>query len=298
MTSLLPRVKARVVLHAHRRVRGLLEGEYAAVTTGRGTDFTDLREYVRGDDVKDLDWKASARTGALLVKRFTAERKHHVLLVVATGRGLAAHAEVGTPKRDLAVTVAGVVGWLAVQHGDLVGLLHGDADGVHGLPPRGGELHVERALEQVHEACSPYAAAGDLVALLRHVARTVRCRTILLLVCEDEEPTPEVVALLRRLAVQHEVLVASLGDLDPTTVPAGSAAYDVDVAGGAGALPAWLRDDPVLAAELADEATARHGRLDEALARLGIAHERVVDADGAVRSVLALLQQHRHARGR
>ncbi len=88
--SHLARVKARLSIHAHRKVRGLLEGEYAAIQVGRGIDFNDLREYVRGDDVKDIDWKASARTRMLLVRRYVAERKHTVVLAVSTGRSMAA----------------------------------------------------------------------------------------------------------------------------------------------------------------------------------------------------------------
>ena len=112
MPGHVPRIKARLALQAHRRVRGLLEGEYAAVQTGRGMEFNDLREYVRGDDVKDLDWKASARTGEMLVKRFVAVRRHTVLLVVSTGRSMAAANALHVSKRDLAVEVAGLVGWL------------------------------------------------------------------------------------------------------------------------------------------------------------------------------------------
>ena len=81
MTSFVPRLKARLALPAHRKVSGLLEGEFASMQTGRGMEFNDLREYVRGDDVKDLDWKASARTGEMLVKRYVAVRRHTVLLV-------------------------------------------------------------------------------------------------------------------------------------------------------------------------------------------------------------------------
>ena len=60
------------------------------IQVGRGIDFNDLREYVRGDDVKDIDWKASARTRMLLVRRYVAERKHTVVLAVSTGRSMAA----------------------------------------------------------------------------------------------------------------------------------------------------------------------------------------------------------------
>ena len=90
MPGHVPRVKARLALHSNRKVRGLLDGEYASAQTGRGMEFNDLREYVRGDDVKDLDWKASARSGQLLIERYVAVRKHTVLLVVSTGRSMAA----------------------------------------------------------------------------------------------------------------------------------------------------------------------------------------------------------------
>src|SRR3546814_4874211 len=89
-----------MTIHAHRKVRGLLEGEYASLQTGRSMDFNDLREYVRGDDVKDIDWKASARSRALLVKRYAAARKHNIMLVASTGRSMAAMNDLNVPKRS------------------------------------------------------------------------------------------------------------------------------------------------------------------------------------------------------
>ena len=302
MTAHLTRIKARLSIHAHRKVRGLLEGEYAAIHAGRGIDFNDLREYVRGDDVKDIDWKASARSRQLLVKRYVAERKHTVVLCVSTGRTMAALAGVGgssappTSKRDLAVFVAGVTGYLAVQHGDVIGLVHGDADSQRGSRPGSGELHLERLLGTVHDAITPDGPPGDLSALLRHVARTIRRRTILLVVTDEPVLTDEQVMLLRRLAVQHEVLFVSVGDLDPTSsAMAGRRLLDVD----AGAeVPGWLRRDAQLHRELAalvaDQAQEMRRRLDQ----LGIVQEQVGDLDGAVSAIFRLLERHRHARRR
>lgn len=302
MTAHLTRIKARLSIHAHRKVRGLLEGEYAAIHAGRGIDFNDLREYVRGDDVKDIDWKASARSRQLLVKRYVAERKHTVLLCVSTGRSMAALGGVGpgsavpTSKRELAVFVAGVTGYLAVQHGDIIGLVHGDAARQHAARPGSGELHLERLLGTVHDAIGPDGPPGDLTALLRHVVRTVRRRTILLLVTDEPAVTEEQAMLLRRLAVQHEVLFLTVGDLDPTTsAMAGSRLLDID----AGAeVPAWLRRDAQLHRELAtlvaDQAHEMRRRLDQ----LGIVQEQVHDLDGAVTAIFRLLERHRHARRR
>lgn len=296
MPAHLPRIKARLSIHAHRKVRGLLEGEYAAVHVGRGIDFNDLREYVRGDDVKDIDWKASARSRQLLVKRYVAERKHTVLLCVSTGRSMAALNDVAVSKRELAVFVSGLVGLLAVQHGDLVSLVHGDAAGQHGERPRGGELHLERLLATVHDAITPAGAPADLTALLRHVVRTVRRRTLLVVVCDDTFIPEESADLLRRLTVQHEVLLLGIGDLDPTRPEvADRDLVDVD---SAAEVPGWLRNDRQLRAELAALVGEEEQRMRRRLDQLGVVHERVRDTDSAITSVFRLLERQRHARRR
>ena len=296
MPAHLPRIKARLSIHAHRKVRGLLEGEYAAVHVGRGIDFNDLREYVRGDDVKDIDWKASARSRQLLVKRYVAERKHTVLLCVSTGRSMAAMNDAAVSKRELTVFVAGLMGLLAVQHGDLVSLVHGDATERHAEPPKGGELHLERLLGKVHDAIRPDGAPADLAALLRYVARTVRRRTILVVVCDDTSLPQESADLLRRLTVQHEVLLLTIGDLDPTTpAVAGRRLVDVDTAAE---VPGWLRHDRRLRRELAEMVGREEQQLRHRLDQLGVVHERVRDTDSAVTAVFRLLERQRHARRR
>lgn len=302
MTAHLVRVRTRLALHAHRKVRGLLEGQYAAAQAGRGTELDDLRDYVRGDDVADLDWKASARTGSLLVRRYQAERRHTVLLVVSTGREMAALNDVGVPKRRLAALVAGVLGQLALGHGDRVGLVHGHAGGAAQLPPRTGEVHLERCLAAAHDATREDGPPGDLAGLLAHVVRTVRRRSIVVVVTDDVPlgaggelpggPTGGLATALRRLAAQHEPLLVTVADLDPTRAPAVPL---VDVASGA-RLPAWLADDPCLAGEYAAATAADAARLQRVLDRLGVPHERVHDEEGAVTAVLRLLERQRRGR--
>ncbi|HWJ11032.1 MAG TPA: DUF58 domain-containing protein [Nocardioides sp.] len=296
MPAHLTRIKARLSIHAHRKVRGLLEGEYAAVQVGRGMDFNDLREYVRGDEVKDIDWKASARSRQLLVKRYVAERKHTVLLCVSTGRSMAAMNDAAVSKRELTVFVAGLMGLLAVQHGDLVSLVRGDAGAVHAEPPKGGELHLERLLGTVHDAIRPDGAAADLTALLRYVARTVRRRTILVIVCDETSVPEEAADLLRRLTVQHEVLLLTIGDLDPTLpTVADRRLVDVDTAAE---VPGWLRHDRRLRQELAELVGREEQQLRRRLDQLGVVHERVRDTETAVTAVFRLLERQRHARRR
>jgi len=323
--SHLTRVKTRLSIHAHRKVRGLLEGEYAAIQVGRGIEFNDLREYVRGDDVKDIDWKASARSRMMLVRRYVAERKHTVVLAVSTGRSMAALNDAGgvassdavasggraTPhpqgvgKRDLAVFVTGVMGYLAVRHGDLVALVYGDARHQHVRPPDNGELYLERLLGLVHDAISPEGPPSDLTAVLDYVARAIRRRTILVVVSDETSVSDELAESLRRLTAQHEVLFLTIGDLDPT-LPAGAATNGdgaraprrlVDVDAGT-EVPAWLRGDARLRQEYAALVAGEESQLRRRLDQLGVVHERVRDTESAITAVFRVLERHRHARRR
>ena len=89
-TTLLTRVKSKLFVHSRRRSRNLLEGEFASVFHGRSLDYDDLRDYVPGDEVRDIDWKATARHTSPLVRRYVATRKQNLMLVIDTGRGMAA----------------------------------------------------------------------------------------------------------------------------------------------------------------------------------------------------------------
>ncbi len=303
MTAHLTRIKAQLALVAHRKMRGVLEGQYAALHVGRGIDFNDLREYVRGDDVKDIDWKASARSRQLLVKRYVAERKHTVLLVVSTGRSMAALNEPDVPKRDLAVFVAGVIGYLATRHKDHVALVYGDSERQHVQPPAEGELHLERLLGLVHDATTPDAPAGDLVALLDTAARVIRRRTIMVVVGDERTISDELAEAIRRLAVRHEVLFVTIDDLDPTgPVPAsgglaGARRAFVDVADRT-VVPTWLGNDPQLRREYAARVQAQDEERRRRLDQLELVHENIPDQESAVPAVVRLLERHRRGRRR
>jgi uncharacterized protein (DUF58 family) len=296
MTVHLTRVKARLTIHAHRKVRGLLEGEYAALHAGRSMDFNDLREYVRGDDVKDIDWKASARSRTLLVKRYAALRQHTIQLVVSTGRSMAAMHERDVPKRDLAITVAGVIGWLAVRHGDLVAVAWGDADEQHQNPPKRGELPLERNLEAIYDATSVDAGVSDLRVLVDYVIRTIRRRTVLVIITDDFTIDDATASSLRRLAVQHEVLFVTVGGVDPTSEE--FALDDLRDVDSGQLLPEWVADDDELRQQYAELLVADATTLKRRLDQLGIVHAHVSDHAGAIKTVFDILEHHRHARRR
>lgn len=293
MPSLLVKVKAKMAIHAHEKVRGVLEGEYGSVFKGRSMDFDDLREYVVGDDIKDIDWKATARSGSTLIRRYVAIRKHNIMLVVDTGRNMAATSVSGDSKRDVAVMAAGVVGYIALKHGDLVGLVAGDSARTQYFPLKGSNPHLERLLQHIHSTISLKSASSNLLSQLEYVARSMRRRMMLIVISDDIELTDQYEQVLRRLRAQHEIMWLSIGDA--SGLEAAREFHDID---DFALLPHFVRADKKLKQAFESRETQQISDNQRRLERLGIVGQRIVGDSDVVSGLFRLLERQRHAKRR
>ena len=116
------KIKANLMIHSQLKTTAFLEGTYKSIYKGKSMNFENLREYVINDDIKDIDWKASARSNDLYVKEFIAEKKHNVLIVLDSGAKMDAVTVSKELKKDIALFTAGTIGYLAVSNGDYVSL--------------------------------------------------------------------------------------------------------------------------------------------------------------------------------
>ncbi|WP_026555057.1 DUF58 domain-containing protein [Arthrobacter sp. 35W] len=294
MPSLLTRVKSKMFVFAHRRARGMLDGEYASVFRGRSLDFDDLRAYIPGDEVRDIDWKASARVGAPLIKRYVAVRRQTVLLVADTGRNMAALARGGEVKKDIAVMALGVVGYLAVRHGDNVGLVHGDAGHTAARPAKGTEGHLEQLLQSVDAAATLEAGSSDLKTQLAHISRSYATRMLLFVVADELALDEETARLLRRLQAQHEILWVQIRDAELAGEHA-LALDSYDVADRQ-AIAAALGRDAEVARDYADAVAARSEATASFMAARGIVMAQIGHSSEVVGTLFSLLERHRRAR--
>ena len=299
MAGLLQRVKSKMAIFAHRKARGMLDGEYGSVFRGRGLDFDDLRAYVPGDEVRDIDWKASARHGSPLIKRYVAVRRQTVLLVTDTGRNMAAEARSGEVKKDIAVLALGVLGYLAHRHGDSVGLVCGDSVATRSLPAKGGEAHLERLLRHVDSDANLEAAPSRIQDQLAYVARSAKGRHLLFVVADEIAADAATGQLLRRLGAQHEILWLTVRDAELATTSlgggdahAGRDSYSV----ADSALLAW---QPAMSAEVEaayTKATAERDAARTAMLRgAGITEGEVAGSGDVITGLFALLERHRRA---
>ena len=118
----LQKIIRRVEIRSKRMASEQFSGEYHSSFKGKGIEFSNVREYQYGDDVRSIDWNTSARKYELYVKLFTEERERTLLLVV-DGSGSMLFGSQERRKKELALEVSAVLAFSAIQNNDKVGLL-------------------------------------------------------------------------------------------------------------------------------------------------------------------------------
>jgi uncharacterized protein (DUF58 family) len=215
-----------------------LDGRSAVMVRGPGTEFDSLREYVEGDDVRSIDWRASARASDVMVRTWRPERDRRILLVLDTGRTSAAR--VGdAPRLDAAMDAGLLLAALASRAGDRVDLLAFDR-GVRGRVEGQAASSLLPSLVQAMAPIEPALVETDYTAMVSTIlSRTARRSLVVLLTALDPAPVEEgLLPVLGPLVRRHTVLLASVGDPRVGVLAAGrgdaAAVYDAAAAARAG----------------------------------------------------------------
>ncbi len=216
-------------LSVRRKVDGLLSGDHRSLRLGQGTELAQVRPYVPGDDVRKIDWNATARTGQPHVRVHVAERALTTWIVLDVSASMAW----GTAERTKADVASGAC--LAIAHAatrgvNRVGMVtFGGAGGDAGHRPptqgRHGLLAVSSTLKEVRGTPAPSSVdpqpGEDLAAAMQRTGRLARSRSLVVVVTDlrgDAERTWRVPLLA--LAARHDVVVAEVLDSREQTLPA------------------------------------------------------------------------------
>jgi uncharacterized protein (DUF58 family) len=225
-----------------------LDGQLLARTRGQGAEFDSLREYVDGDDVRSIDWRATARKADVVVRTWRPERDRRLLVVLDTGRTSAAR--IGdVPRLDLALDAALLLGALASRAGDRVDLLAIDREVRASVEGAGREVLLGRMVDAM-AVLEPALVETDNRRLVSEVLRRSRRRSLVVLFTAlDAAPLREgLLPVLSSLTSRHTVVVASVGDSRLDDLAAGRT--DVDAVYAAAAAEKAQADRRALTAEL------------------------------------------------
>jgi uncharacterized protein (DUF58 family) len=257
----------RAKAHFGTDTRGMLEGGRYALLHTRSMEFDELRPYVPGDDVRDIDWKASARSGSVLIKRFVSEKHHKILLVADAGRNMSALTPSGEMKRDVAAHILGAIGLITIGRSDQIGMVYGDGRGCVNVPQRRGETHIESMLHRFYEHTLEQPGPSDVVCQLDYVATHYRHPMLVVVVSDEPDIDARLDGVVTRLRARHDVLWAMISDM--SAVGGDQDGYDVNT--GAFVMNAGALGQRIVAAYQRAE-QARLNRLSEFMTAQAISY--------------------------
>lgn len=172
----------RIEITTRSVVNDVFAGEYHSVFKGRGMDFSEVREYSIGDDVRTIDWNVTARMNHPYVKVFEEERELTVMLMVdASSSG-----EFGTVnqmKGEIAIEICALLAFSAIKNNDKVGLIIFTDKVEKFVPPKKGKTHVLRVIRELfyHE---PQSSQTDIGEALEYLNRIATRRSVVFLVSD------------------------------------------------------------------------------------------------------------------
>ena len=201
------------------RTRGLVNsvftGEYRSVFKGQGMEFSEVREYQPGDEVRSIDWNVTARMRRPFVKRYIEERELTVMLAV----DLSGSERFGTVKRfksELATELGAVLAMSAVRNNDRVGIILFTDQIEHVVPPRKGRRHALRLVRDllVHE---PVGCKTDVAGAMNYMMKMLSHHTIIFVISDFIDADIE--RPMKLLSAQHDVVAITVEDPSEANLP-------------------------------------------------------------------------------
>ena len=208
----LPRFSSRKHLPSRLARLRELDGRTSVMIRGQGTEFDSLREYVRGDDVRSIDWRATARRDDLVVRTWRPERDRRVVVVVDTGRTSAARID-DEPRLDTAFESTLLLGALASRAGDRVDVVLFDRR-VRGRVQGATGPALLSSMVETMAPVDPELVETDWSAVPALVRSVTSHRALVVLATTVDNPgaARSLLAAIPQLTRQHLVVVASVTD--------------------------------------------------------------------------------------
>ena len=201
------------------RTKGLVNqvfsGEYHSVFKGRGMEFSEVREYQFGDDIRNIDWNVTARFGHPYIKVFEEERELTVMLMVDLSGSLM-FGSVSKTKQRVAAELTAILAFSALKNNDKVGLILFTDKIEKFVPPRKGNKHVLRIIREVL-SFQPEGNSTDIGSALEYMNGAIKKKSIAFLISDFMDDGYE--KILRIVGKKHDLIGIVLDDRRETEIP-------------------------------------------------------------------------------
>jgi uncharacterized protein (DUF58 family) len=209
-------VARRLKLFSRRRVVSVLDGNYDSVFKGKGIELDSIRGYDQGDNIRDIDWRSTARTGTVQTKLYTPLRDQKIIVVPDSSASMLLPSG-PLNKRESVYGLIVALGMFVRKNRDLLALCHGKPDGTTELSKFSNtNNHIEKLLRTYDEGMQRVnpANTAPLESLVQTVLHKVKNRAAVFVV-SDAIPDPSNKSLLSRLSARHQVFWLQLQPSSP-----------------------------------------------------------------------------------
>lgn len=282
------KIKANLSINAKNKTSNILEGVHNSIYKGKSMNFEDLREYVIGDNVKDIDWKASARSNKVLIKQFVAEKKHNVLFILDSGRKMLADTKELESKKDVALFTTGTIAYLINKNGDSISAIYNGHNSIKFFPFQIGLFNIERILTSYEKEID---TENNLDNLIKYVLKSINKKMIIFIITDIEGMNNISDDTLRKLSLIHDVMLINISDALMT----GYNTYDVDQNEY---IPDYILDDEELKKIDIEIKTKIYKELKDKLMKYKIVTTTINKQKDIAKDILKLLERRKYANNR
>ncbi len=205
----------RIEIRTKGLVNQVFSGEYHSVFKGRGMEFSEVREYQIGDDIRNIDWNVTARFGHPFIKIFEEERELTVMLMVDLSGSLI-FGSASKTKQQVAAELSAILAFSALKNNDKVGLILFTDKIEKFVPPRKGGKHVLRIIREVL-SFEPEGKTTDIKSALEFMNHAIRKRSIVFLLSDFMDSGYE--KILKVVGRKHDFIGVVLNDKRESEIP-------------------------------------------------------------------------------
>jgi uncharacterized protein (DUF58 family) len=205
----------RIEIRTRSIVESILSGEYQSVFKGRGMEFSEVRTYIEGDDVRSIDWNVTARMGQPYVKKHVEERELTVMLLVDAS--MSGHfGSVDRFKDEIGVELCALLAFSAIKNNDRVGLIIFTSEVEKYIPPKKGRNHVLRVIRELLYF-RPKKTGTDIAAALSYLNRVLTKKSVVF--CVSDFIAAGYEAAMRVAGRRHDLVAVSITDPREKNLP-------------------------------------------------------------------------------
>lgn len=212
--EILKKVK-RIEIISKKSSQEIFAGEYHSAFKGRGMEFSEVREYVDGDDIRFIDWNVSSRLGKFYVKQFVEERELTVILALDLSASLDFLSR-SKSKKEIAAEIAAIVAFTASLNNDKVGLLIFTHQVERFIPPKKGKSHILRIIREILEF-KPRGKGTSIDNGLVYLNKVIKKKAILFLLSDFIDQDFQ--RSLKIASQKHDLIAIRISDQREITLP-------------------------------------------------------------------------------